>query len=108
MPATMSTIPLAQRYRRWLQLAAASAWLACAAAQAAPIDVPDAQDWAQLTPAERKARKADMRRQLDQASPAERKAFRQQLRQQIEGLTPEQRQALVQQTRKRWQNLPPR
>ena len=40
-------------------------------------------------------RRAEIRRQLDQASPAERKAFRQQLRQQIEALTPAQRQALL-------------
>ena len=103
----MPTIHTTQRFRRWLHRAAAIALLACTTAHAAPVAVPDAQDWARLTPAERRARKADIRSQLDQASPAERKMFRQQLRRQIEDLTPQQRQALINQTRQGWQSMSP-
>ena len=74
-------------------------------AQAAPVAVPDAQDWARSRPPS--ARRARPRSGASSTRPRrpERKAFRQQLRQQIEALTPAQRQALIQQTRKGWYNL---
>ena len=90
----MPLFPIAQGIRCWLRCAAASALLACVVAQAAPVAVPDAQDWARLTPAERQARKAEIRRQLDQASPAERRELLRQRREMLRRLSPEERAAL--------------
>lgn len=103
----MKTPTSALLRQRLLSLWVTATLLACAGVHAAPVKVPDAQDWARLTPAEQAQRKAALKQQLQQATPQERKAFRQQLRQQIETLSPAERQALIDSTRQRWLQLSP-
>lgn len=81
--------------------------LCCSAVVAAPVQVPDAREWARLTPQQQAVRRAEIKRQLQQASPDERRAFRLQLREQLESLTPAQRQALIDDTRSHWHELTP-
>lgn len=76
-------------------------------AAAAPVAVPDPQEWARLSPAEQAARRDEIKRQLQVASPAERQAFRQQMRQTLESLKPEDRRALVDRARQRWDAMSP-
>lgn len=76
-------------------------------ARAQPLEVPDPQAWAQLSPAEQAARRAEIAQRLKQAPPAERQAFRRALAERLQTLTPEQRQALAGQTLERWNQLSP-
>ena len=85
--------------------AVALVWPLCG--QAAAPEVPDPNAWARLTPSEQADRRADLKRQLQQATPQERAAFRSRLRERLEDMTPEQRQALAAKTRERWQTLDP-
>lgn len=70
-------------------------------------EVPDPQAWAQLSPQEQAARRAEIAAQLRQATPEQRQAFRRALRERLEGLSPQERQALAGQARERWAQLTP-
>ncbi|PZO18929.1 MAG: hypothetical protein DCF26_07110 [Burkholderiales bacterium] len=102
------TIHMTSTIRRTLVRWAFASLLPCAVLQAhAGIAVPDAGEWARMSPQQQAQRREDIQRQLQQASPQERQRFRESLRERLESLTPEQRQGLIDSTRERWQAMTP-
>ncbi len=106
LPTTSTFSPLHRTLARWT----ASLLLGCAVAQVQAqvgVPVPDAAEWARMTPQQQAERRQDIQRRLQQASPQDRQRFRETLRERLESLTPEQRQGLINNTRERWQAMTP-
>ena len=108
-PADTAVCPPGRRVaRRAVMLAFVLIGLAFAiGVQARPLEVPDPQAWALLSPAEQAARRAEIAQRLKEATPAERQAFRRALAERLETLTPQQRQELAGRARERWDQLSP-